>query len=73
VTRWQIEVDREACIGTGMCASSAAAHFRLEGGKSTPLQESVEPDDAVLDAAESCPMEAIFVRDDQGVLLAPEL
>jgi len=73
MTNWQVEVDRETCIGTGMCASSASAYFRLDGGKSRPVQESVEPDDLVLDAAESCPMEAIFVRDDQGVLLAPEL
>ncbi|PRY36197.1 ferredoxin [Umezawaea tangerina] len=72
MSKWQVQVDREACIGTGMCASSAAAYFRLENGKSTAVQDFVEPDELVTDAAESCPMEAILVRDGDGVVIAPE-
>jgi ferredoxin len=72
MTKWQVQVDREACIGTGMCASSASAYFRLEGGKSTAAQDFIEPDELVVDAAESCPMEAILVRDGDGVVIAPE-
>jgi ferredoxin len=73
MARWQVQVDREACIGTGMCASSAAAYFRLENGKATAVQDFVEPDELVVDAAESCPMEAILVRDGDGVVIAPEV
>jgi ferredoxin len=50
-------------MGTGVCAGTAPRHFALVDGASTPLSEVVEPDDAVVDAAESCPMEAITVRD----------
>jgi ferredoxin len=71
MSEWQVQVDREACIGTGMCASSAAAYFRLENGKSTAVRDYVEPDELVVDAAESCPMEAILVRDGDGVVIAP--
>ncbi|MFD1147354.1 ferredoxin [Saccharothrix hoggarensis] len=71
--KWTIELDRGACIGTGMCTATAPGHFRFEGGTATPVNEAVEPDDAVVDAAESCPMEAILVRDSDGSVLAPQL
>ncbi|MEO6082137.1 MAG: ferredoxin [Umezawaea sp.] len=73
MSKWQVQVDREVCIGTGMCASSAVAYFRLENGKSKAVQDHVEPDELVVDAAESCPMEAILVRDGDGVVIAPEV
>ncbi|MFI9006525.1 ferredoxin [Actinosynnema sp. NPDC053489] len=73
MSEWTISVDRGACLGTGMCTSIAPDHFRLEGGTSTPVDPEVEPDDAVVDAAESCPMEAILVRSADGTVLAPEL
>ncbi|MGW4110107.1 ferredoxin [Actinosynnema sp. NPDC004786] len=69
---WKVEVDRGACIGTGMCTSIAPAHFRLDGSTSTPVDADVEPSDAVVDAAESCPMEAILVRSADGSVVAPQ-
>ncbi|MEQ4300155.1 ferredoxin [Plantactinospora sp. B6F1] len=70
---WRVSVDPQRCIGSGICAGMAPGHFRLVGGLSTPLAGTVEPDDRVVDAAESCPVEAILVRDaaDQR-LIAPE-
>ncbi|MFI9006523.1 ferredoxin [Actinosynnema sp. NPDC053489] len=73
MSEWTIEVDRGACLGTGMCTSIAPDHFRLEGGTSRPVDPNVDPDDAVIDAAESCPMEAILVRSADGTVLAPQL
>jgi ferredoxin len=72
MAKWQVEVDRGACIGTGMCAAGASAYFRLEDGRSTAVQDFVEPDELVVDAAESCPVEAILVRDGDGAVIAPE-
>jgi ferredoxin len=60
---WRLSVDSGLCMGTGVCAGTAPRHFTLVDGVSTPLTEVVEPDDAVVDAAESCPMEAITVRE----------
>ncbi|NUT53776.1 MAG: ferredoxin [Saccharothrix sp.] len=73
MSEWTIEVDRGACLGTGMCTSIAPERFRLEGGTSTPVDARVDPDDAVIDAAESCPMEAILVRASDGSVLAPQI
>ncbi len=72
MTHWTVEVDRTTCLGTGMCTSIAPGRFRLEGATSVPVSPSVEPDDAIIDAAESCPMEAILVRDADGTVLAPQ-
>ena len=69
---WRVTVDRDACLGSGLCAGSAPRHFRLEDGRSRPIEELIEPDEIVLDAAEMCPAEAISVYDTDGRLLAPE-
>ncbi|GIJ79037.1 ferredoxin [Micromonospora phaseoli] len=68
---WRIEVDARRCIGSGSCVGMAQAHFRMESGLATPIAAAVEPTETVIDAAESCPVEAIAVRDDDGVLIAP--
>ncbi|WP_158840840.1 ferredoxin [Saccharothrix deserti] len=73
MSKWTIELDRGTCIGTGMCTATAPDHFRLEGGTSTPVNETVDEDEAVVDAAESCPMEAILVRSADGTVLAPQV
>jgi ferredoxin len=60
---WRVRVSA-ACIGTGSCVGVAPRHFALSGAnRSYPLAELVTPDDTVLDAAASCPMEAISVED----------
>ena len=70
---WRVTVDPRRCIGTGICAGAAPRHFLLVGAVSTPLAELVTPAEAVFDAADSCPMEAITVRDaGDGRIIAPE-
>ncbi|WBB61281.1 ferredoxin [Streptomyces sp. WMMC500] len=70
---WHIEVDRETCLGTGGCAVLAADYFVLSGNRARAVESAVSPDEAVLDAAASCPVEAILVRDAAtGRVLAPE-
>ncbi|GGP42631.1 ferredoxin [Saccharothrix coeruleofusca] len=69
--KWTVEVDGGTCIGSGMCAASAPDHFRLDGATAVPVNATVEPAQAVVDAADSCPMEAILVRDQDGAVVAP--
>jgi ferredoxin len=72
-SRWRVSVDPERCIGSGLCASTAPRSFQLVGNLSRPVKEVTEPDDAVRDAADFCPAEAIEVRDAiTAELLAPE-
>ena len=70
---WRIEVDGRTCIGSGMCEATAPDHFEVGDGVSRPRRTAVDPADPVLEAAESCPVEAIRVRDEAtGKVLAPE-
>ncbi|MFI6644815.1 ferredoxin [Streptomyces sp. NPDC050504] len=70
---WSVAVDRAACIGASVCANYAPGLFVLEAGKSSPRVSNTAPDEAVLDAAETCPVSAITVHDAaSGALLAPE-
>ncbi|MDT9682171.1 ferredoxin [Streptomyces sp. TRM76323] len=69
---WRIEVDRLVCAGTGLCLGTAHGRMRLDGGRARPVEDVITPDDAVRDAAETCPMEAITVRDTTtGEVVAP--
>jgi ferredoxin len=70
---WLVDVDARTCIGSGLCAGTAPDHFRLIGGVSHSVRPEIDPAEEVLDAAESCPVEAITIRDkESGRTLAPE-
>lgn len=71
--RWAVTVDHGRCLGTGVCVAFAPGRFRLTGYRSNPVVSPLPQDDQVLAAAESCPMEAIEVRDlVTGRRVAPE-
>jgi ferredoxin len=73
-TRWRITVDRSTCIGSAVCVGTVPNRFKLVDDKSSPVDDVIEPDDEVVGAAESCPMEAILVVDaETGAVLAPEV
>lgn len=70
---WRLSVDTGRCVGSGVCTAVAPGHFRVTGRVTQPVAEIVAPADAVIDAANSCPMEAIRVSDAiGGGRLAPE-
>jgi ferredoxin len=71
--RWRISVDHGACIGSAVCAGTLPNRFKIVNDKAEPVDAEIEPDEDVLDAAESCPMEAIRVTEvATGRVLAPE-
>ena len=63
---YRIEIDRSMCSGFGSCAAFAPRSIRRGAdGIADPLEpESSDP--VVFEAAASCPMGAIVVRDDTG-------
>ncbi|MGV9806925.1 ferredoxin [Micromonospora chersina] len=72
-TEWRLHVDPTRCIGSGICAGVAPQHFVLVDGLSRPVAERIAADESVLDAAESCPLEAIVVSDQDNLRrIAPE-
>ena len=58
---FRIEIDLRACVGFGECAKTAPAVFRLDefANQSTVVNASGADDNAVLAAAEACPVSAI--------------
>ncbi|WP_018684962.1 ferredoxin [Actinokineospora enzanensis] len=68
---WTITVDRGTCMGSGICAGSRPDVFRLAGTASEPVVDRIEPDEDVLDLADTCPAAAITVRDEAGTELGP--
>ncbi|QRP48060.1 ferredoxin [Amycolatopsis sp. FDAARGOS 1241] len=65
---WKVEIDEHTCIGSGMCASLMPELFELDGAVARPLTDTTEPDETVLDAADSCPAMAITVTDGAEVV-----
>lgn len=70
--RWKLAVERNACITSGLCAVHAPAFFKVGTGGSHAINDEIEADDQVIEAAESCPMEAIRVTlVTDGTIVAP--
>ena len=60
----RVRVDHQVCVGNAMCESIATKTFRLNDNRQSevtdPQGDSVE---TILEAAENCPVSAIFVED----------
>ena len=68
----KVRVDRDLCIGVGNCVAYAPTVFELDDeNKAVVLDPSSVDDDTLLEAAESCPENAIIVEDDEGNQLYP--
>ena len=63
----KVRVDRDLCIGVSNCVAFAPTVFALDAeNKAVVLDPSSVDDDSLLEAAESCPENAIIVEDDEG-------
>jgi len=62
----KVTVDREKCIGCGVCVDIADRVFRLEDGLSKPINEgdleSADLLEAAKSAVEICPVQAISIE-----------
>lgn len=68
----KVRIDRDLCIGIGNCVALAPTVFRLDReNKAEVLDISSVKDDKIMSAAESCPVNAVVVEDDQGNQLYP--
>ena len=61
MTTYLIEIDRSLCSSFGSCVNEAPGVFALDSGGVATLLIAETDDDAVLEAAGSCPMGAIAV------------
>jgi len=62
---FRVVVDRELCMGSGLCTTFAPGTFSQDEQAKVVLADPVgDPIDAVESAAEACPMSAIHVETD---------
>lgn len=54
-----VVVDREACIGCGLCISLAPEVFRYEDGKSSVYGPNGAPEQKIQECVDGCPVSAI--------------
>jgi ferredoxin len=60
--RCGVEVDRSVCIGSAQCVHRAPEAFRLDTAmQSHPAEAETDANEKILEAAESCPVEAIMI------------
>jgi len=64
--RLKITVDRDLCIGAGKCVEAAPKVFRLDDKRKAVVADPKGNDeDAIQEAAESCPTQAITLIDEE--------
>jgi ferredoxin len=67
--RIRINVDRALCIGSGDCVDTAEGVFELDDeDKAVVIDPDGAPVDDILEAAQNCPVTAIFVVGEEGDL-----
>lgn len=68
----KVRVDRALCSGMADCTMLAPTVFELdEEGKAVVLDPASVDDETLLEAAQSCPVGAIILEDDEGNQVFP--
>jgi ferredoxin len=68
----KVKVDRKLCSGVSNCVAIAPTVFKLDGqNKAVVLDPGSVDEETLMEAAESCPENAIIVEDDDGNQLYP--
>ncbi len=68
----KVRVDRDLCVGLGNCVALAPTVFKFDDeGKAVVLDPASVNNDALFEAAESCPYDAIIILDDEGDQVYP--
>ncbi len=72
IDRWRVTVDQRLCVSSGLCAAMAGQWFEITTQGTRTVQDELDPDNDVIDAAEGCPVSAItVVNAADGTVLAP--
>ncbi len=68
----KITVDRELCIGAAPCVTVAPGVFQLDDQNIAYVVDPKAADDeTILLAAQSCPVQAIILHDEEGNQIYP--
>lgn len=70
----QIEVKRDLCITVASCVAIAPEVFELDSeGKAVIKEYKGISDEKIIEAAKSCPVNAIILKDASGKQIYPEV
>jgi len=74
MAKYDIEIDRDTCIGDQLCCSEAPNTFDIDDeGIAFVADADGDPADVVLDAVQSCPVDCIKLTDRaSGEVVWPE-
>lgn len=68
----KVQVRQDICIGAAPCVAIASKTFGLsEQGKAFVKEGTHDSEELIRQAAESCPVQAIFLYDDEGNQIYP--
>lgn len=69
----KLEIDRDLCIGAASCVAIAPDAWEIDAENKAVLKKEwrTHDDQTLIDAAKSCPTNAIFVYDEQGEQIYP--
>ena len=68
----KVRVDQNLCTGVGNCEAIAPTVFKVDKSNKVVLLDPKSVDDKTLmDAAQSCPIDAIIIEDDDGNQMYP--
>ena len=68
----KIKTDRDKCISAGTCVAIAPNTFELDEEGKVRIKNAMGDDEqTILDAAKSCPVQAIEIYDDNGKRVFP--
>jgi ferredoxin len=70
---YTVEVDHAVCIGAAACTAMAPRTFALDENAKAAILATADQDDqdTVLNAARSCPVSAIRIKDENGNQIFP--
>ncbi len=71
-TKYKIKIDKDKCISCGTCVALAGKTFKLNSDNKAEVKSGeIDDDDTILQAAQSCPVLAIELKDSKGKKVFP--
>lgn len=73
MAKYKIKVLRDICIGAASCVAISPKVFALDNeAKAVILDQEADTPDNILAAAQSCPVNAIIIEDENGKQIWPK-